>query len=63
MVSEAGCGITIEPENTSVIVSAINTLTSLSENDLLEIGKKGKEYCLKNHDYKVLAKRFIDSLN
>ena len=62
MVSEAGCGITIEPENTSVIVSAIKTLTSLSENDLLEIGKKGKEYCLKNHDYKVLAKRFIDSL-
>ena len=63
MVSEAGCGITIEPENTSAIVSAINSLTSLSENDLLEIGKKGKEYCLKNHDYKVLAKRFIDSLN
>jgi len=59
-VDEANCGIDIEPENPKAIVNAINKLSSLSDSELKEMGQKGKEFILKNHDYKILAKKFID---
>jgi len=59
-VDEAKCGIAIEPENPKAIVNAINKLSSLSDSELEEMGKKGKEFVLKNHDYKILAQQFID---
>jgi|SRR5690606_31894804 len=60
IVSEAGCGLTIEPDNSFAISEAVKFLISKSETELEIMGKKGKEYCLKNHEYRVLAKKFID---
>jgi len=60
VVKEVGCGIDIEPENPKEITKAIRKLIELSTNELEEMGKKGHEFVLKNHDYKVLANKFID---
>jgi len=57
-VKEAECGIAVEPENPKAIVNAIKTLLSLPKDKIDEMGKNGKIFVLKNHDYSILAKRF-----
>ena len=58
-VAEAGCGISVEPENAEAIADAIMKLTSMPKEDLQILGGKGQEFVLKNHTYSVLADKFI----
>jgi len=60
IVEDAKCGISIEPENASETKNAILLLLSLSNIELEKMGKNGKEYVLKNHEYSVLAQKFIE---
>ncbi len=62
IVSEAECGITIEPENPDAIFSAVMKLISLPVEILKTMGEKGKDYCLKHHDYMILADNFLEVL-
>ena len=63
MVADSGCGISIPPEKPEEIVQAVLKLMSLSKEDRIKMGQKGKVYILANHDYRVLAKQFITSLD
>ncbi len=63
IVKEAECGISIEPENPEKISEAIIKLINITEEERQKLGNNGNRYCLKNHDYKVLAKKFIDILD
>ena len=58
-VDEAECGIAIEPENPQGIINAIHKLNKYNTNELKTMGENGRKYILANHDYKVLAERFI----
>ena len=60
MVSEAGCGISIEPENPQKLADAVEELMEKPENELLEMGSRGKDFVLQNHTYKNLARQFLD---
>jgi glycosyltransferase involved in cell wall biosynthesis len=62
MVSEAECGISIEPENPDAIADAVRYLISQPKETLKEMGEQGKKYCIANHDYKILAKKFLEVL-
>ena len=62
MVSEAGCGVSIEPENTEAIVNAIRHLITQTQESLIELGTRGKDFCTKNYDYKILANKFLEIL-
>jgi len=62
-VDKAECGIAIEPENPKDIVNAINKLNKLNTSELNTMGENGRKYILAKHDYKVLAKNFIDVIN
>lgn len=59
-VMEAGCGITVEPENPQAIADGILKLAALSEEEREAMGKRGRDYILKNQTYDILAKRFLD---
>ena len=59
VVKEVGCGIDIEPENPQAIADAITKLLNTPKEELDKMGKNGQEFVVKNHDYKVLAKKFI----
>ncbi len=59
-VEEADCGIAVEPENPKAIVEAVNKLTAMPEEELKRMGENGRKYVVRNHDYKVLAKRFVE---
>ncbi len=60
IVKEARCGIDIEPENPKAIADAVKKLRQLPQDELERMGENGREYVLQHHDYKVLAKRFVE---
>lgn len=62
-VSEAKCGITVPVGLPEEIVKAVRDLMKKPKPELNEMGERGREYVLKNHNYDTLAKLFADSLN
>lgn len=63
LVAESGCGISVPAECPKAILKAILNLKDLTESARLAMGMRGKAYVVKYHDYRVLAKRFIDCIN
>lgn len=59
MVQESGCGISIPPEDADAIAKAALKLSSLPEKEREEMGKRGKDYILKNNEYDVLSQKFL----
>ena len=60
MVEDSGCGICIPAENSAEIARAAKELASLPKEELESMGKRGREYILKNQEYGVLAQKFLD---
>ena len=60
MVADANCGISIEPEDSAAIAAAAQKLASLSQEELQEMGKRGKDYILAHNEYDVLSQRFLN---
>jgi len=60
MVADAQCGISIAPENSAAIAQAAKKLASLPKEELDAMGRRGKEYILRNNEYDVLSKNFLD---
>ncbi|HPM45813.1 MAG TPA: glycosyltransferase family 4 protein [bacterium] len=58
-VKESASGISVEPENPDAIANAVLKLYNMSENDRMEIGRKGKEHILLNHTYEKLSDSYI----
>jgi glycosyltransferase involved in cell wall biosynthesis len=57
-VSEAGCGVTVAPENPDEIRQGLHKLLSLSASEREAMGKRGREYVIQRHSYPVLARQF-----
>ena len=62
MVSESGCGFTVPPEDPAAIADAVIRLMNLSAAERAEMGARGHSYVLARHDYRVLAKQFLEVL-
>lgn len=58
-VSEAGCGLTIRPEDPPAVAEGIRALLSMTEGEREAMGQRGKEFVLNNLTYPILAKRFL----
>ncbi len=63
LVAESDCGISIPPEDPVAIAEAIKKLMAMSPLEREEMGRRGREYVINNHDYKILAKRFLEAMN
>ncbi len=63
MVEEAKCGISIEPENSEAIVKAVRKLIQMPDSEIKDMGKNGRKFAEQHHDYKYLAKKFIDIIS
>lgn len=59
LVHEARCGISIPSEDVGAIVEAIKQITIMPHDKLKEFGNNGHGYVMANHDYKLLAERFL----
>jgi glycosyltransferase involved in cell wall biosynthesis len=60
MVQEAGCGISVEPENPKAALDACIKISQMSTTDQIEMGARGKAFIIKNNNYEILAQKFID---
>jgi glycosyltransferase involved in cell wall biosynthesis len=54
-VMESGCGISVEPGKPALIAEAILKLYHLTPEDRDEIGSKGRQFVINNHDVSKLA--------
>ena len=61
-VAEAGCGLTVPPDDPPAIARAIEALAARTVAERQAMGQAGREYVLKNHTYPVLARRFLGTL-
>jgi glycosyltransferase involved in cell wall biosynthesis len=59
IVTDAKCGISIEPENPGEIKRAILDILKLSDQEKKDIAKNAVDYILKNHEYSILANNFL----
>lgn len=62
LVSQANCGISVEPENIDSISNAMFRLKSLSDSELDALGKNGYNFVNMNHNYQILAMNFISAI-
>ena len=58
-VREAGCGMTIEPDNPEAVVEGVRSLLALPAEERRAMGERGKAFVLENLTYPVLGRRFL----
>ncbi|MEI6155246.1 MAG: glycosyltransferase family 4 protein [Deltaproteobacteria bacterium] len=61
-VEETQCGISVSPEDPEAVAQAVLELMDMSEDQRREMGLRGRRYVMENHDYRVLAHRFLESI-
>lgn len=62
LVAEANCGISVAAEDHEAIAGAIRELMNMTDTERQRLGENGRKFVIKHHDYKVLAKKFIDAI-
>jgi glycosyltransferase involved in cell wall biosynthesis len=63
LVGEAGCGVTVKPENPQSIVQGIQYLLGRPEDERKTMGQRGRTFVLQHHVYSVLAQNFLNACN
>ncbi|WP_317201071.1 glycosyltransferase family 4 protein [Janthinobacterium sp.] len=58
-VGEAGCGLTVAPEDPRAVAQAVAALRDLSGAERAAMGQRGRRFVLERHTYPVLARRFL----
>jgi hypothetical protein len=58
-IADAGCGISVAPEEPRMLLSAVRQLRQLDLPTITSMGQRGRAYALAHHDYRVLAERFL----
>ena len=58
-VDEAGAGISVPAGNPEAIAEAILKLKAMSPEEREEMGRRGREYVIANHNWEILAKKFL----
>jgi glycosyltransferase involved in cell wall biosynthesis len=63
VVAKVGCGLTIPAENSEALKDAIVKIAGMDQSERSQMGQKGKEYALRELNYDVLSRKFIQALN
>ena len=61
-VSDIGCGISVPAEDHEAVALAMRDLMSLDEEERTAMGLRGRKYVVENHDYRVLARKFLECI-
>jgi glycosyltransferase involved in cell wall biosynthesis len=61
LVTEAGCGFTVEPEDPAAFAGAVSRLRALSDEERRRLGDNGRRFVVEKHDCRVLAHRFLEA--
>ncbi|KFI05725.1 glycosyltransferase family 4 protein [Massilia sp. BSC265] len=58
-VLEAGCGLTVAPEDPGAVAEGLSSLMALARSERRALGERGRAYALANLTYPVLGQRFL----
>lgn len=58
-VADAGCGLTVAPEDPQAIADGVLRMLALAPAQREALGQRGRAYALANHTYPVLGQRFL----
>lgn len=58
-VAEAGCGLTVAPENPQALARGVRALQALDHEQRAAMGQRGKTFVLEKLTYPVLSRRFL----
>jgi glycosyltransferase involved in cell wall biosynthesis len=61
-VAEAGCGLTVPPQDAPAVADGLRRLLALPEAERRAMGERGRAFVLAHHAYPVLARRFIEAI-
>ncbi len=61
-VREAGCGVTVEPEDPKALARGLRQLAMAGPRERAAMGRQGRDYVLARHTYPMLAERFLDAV-
>ncbi len=61
-VAEAGCGISVPPEDPEALAGAVARLMAMAPTRRAAMGRRGRRWVLAHHDYRVLARKYLEAL-
>jgi glycosyltransferase involved in cell wall biosynthesis len=61
-VSEARCGFTGPAEDVDALVAGLDRMRALSPEERAALGRRGHEFVRSEHDYTVIADRFLATI-
>jgi len=61
-VAEAGCGLTVPPQDAAAVADGLRHLAAVSPDERRVMGERGRSFVLAHHTYPVLARRFLEAL-
>ena len=61
-VAEAGCGLTVPPQDAAAVADGLRQLAAVSPDERRAMGERGRAFVLAHHTYPVLARRFLEAL-
>jgi glycosyltransferase involved in cell wall biosynthesis len=61
-VAEAGCGLTVAPQDPAAVAAGLRRLAALPAAERAAMGERGRAFVLAHHSYPVLARRFLEAL-
>jgi glycosyltransferase involved in cell wall biosynthesis len=59
-VAEADCGLSVPPQQPAAVADAVRRMVRLDGARLSAMGENGRRFVREHHDYRVLARRFLD---
>ncbi|MGH7966319.1 MAG: glycosyltransferase family 4 protein [Candidatus Binatia bacterium] len=62
-IEESGAGIMCKAGSPEEIAATIDRLAQMPQAECEKLGSKGREWVLRNRDYKVLAQRFLEGVS
>jgi glycosyltransferase involved in cell wall biosynthesis len=63
LIADADCGFTVAPGDPAAFAHAILRLRDLPAHERERLGKNGRDFVMKNHDYRILARRFLEVMS
>jgi glycosyltransferase involved in cell wall biosynthesis len=62
-VAEAGCGLTVPPQDAAAVAQGLRELLALPAATRRAMGERGRNFVVAHHIYPVLAARFIEAVS
>lgn len=61
-VAEAGCGLTVPPQDAAAVADGLRRLLALPAEERRAMGERGRAFVLAHHAWPVLARRFVEAV-